>query len=54
MNKLLKNFNNKFKIIKHQISQMFNNLKMLSLAKYIKKKIELYENLVGTGFLEPP
>ena len=27
---------------------------MLSLAKYIKKKIELRENLVGTGFLLPP
>jgi hypothetical protein len=27
---------------------------MLSLAKNIKKKIELNENLVGTGFLEPP
>ena len=27
---------------------------MLSLAKFIKKEIELRENLVGTGFLEPP
>ena len=27
---------------------------MLSLAKHIKKKIELKENLVGTGFLIPP
>ena len=27
---------------------------MLSLAKYIKKKIELRENLVGTGFLRAP
>ena len=27
---------------------------MLSLAKFIKKKIELRENLVGTGFLDPP
>ncbi len=27
---------------------------MLSLAKFIKKEIELRENLVGTGFLDPP
>lgn len=27
---------------------------MLSLAKFIKKEIQLRENLVGTGFLEPP
>ena len=27
---------------------------MLSLAKFIKKEIELRENLIGTGFLEPP
>ena len=27
---------------------------MLSLAKFIKKEIELRENLVGTGFLHPP
>ena len=27
---------------------------MLSLAKFIKKEIELRENLVGTGFLNPP
>ena len=27
---------------------------MLSLAKFIKKEIELRENLVGSGFLEPP
>ena len=27
---------------------------MLPLAKFIKKEIELRENLVGTGFMEPP
>ena len=27
---------------------------MLSLAKFIKKEIELRENLVGTGFINPP
>lgn len=27
---------------------------MLSLAKFIRKEIELRENLVGTGFLDPP
>ena len=27
---------------------------MLSLAKFIKKEIELRENLVGDGFIEPP
>ena len=27
---------------------------MLSLAKFIKKEIQLRENLVGTGFLDPP
>ena len=27
---------------------------MLSPAKFIKKEIELRENLVGTGFLDPP
>jgi hypothetical protein len=27
---------------------------MLSLAKFIKKEIELRENLVGTGFIDPP
>ena len=27
---------------------------MLSLAKFIKKEIELRENLVGTGFIAPP
>ena len=27
---------------------------MLSLAKFIKKEIELRENLVGMGFLDPP
>ena len=27
---------------------------MLSLAKFIKKEIELRENLVGTGFCDPP
>ena len=27
---------------------------MLSLAKFIKKEIELRENLVGAGFLDPP
>ena len=27
---------------------------MLSLAKFIKKEIELRENLVGTGYLDPP
>ena len=27
---------------------------MLSLAKFIKKEIELRENLVGTGFLRAP
>lgn len=27
---------------------------MLSLAKFIKKEIELRENLVGTGFIYPP
>ena len=27
---------------------------MLSLAKFIKKEIELRENLVGNGFIEPP
>ena len=27
---------------------------MLSLDKFIKKEIELRENLVGTGFLDPP
>ena len=27
---------------------------MLSLAKFIKKEIELRENLVGTGFVDPP
>lgn len=27
---------------------------MLSLAKFIKKEIELRENLVGTGFMIPP
>ena len=27
---------------------------MLSLAKFIKKEIELRENLVGTGFSDPP
>ena len=27
---------------------------MLSLAKFIKKEIELRENLVGTGLLDPP
>ena len=26
---------------------------MLPLAKFIKKEIELRENLVGTGFLDP-
>lgn len=27
---------------------------MLSLAKFIRKEIELRENLVGSGFLDPP
>ena len=27
---------------------------MLSLAKFIKKEIELRENLVGDVFIEPP
>jgi hypothetical protein len=27
---------------------------MVSLSKFIKKEIELRENLVGTGFLDPP
>ncbi len=27
---------------------------MLSLAKFIKKELELRENLVGTGFINPP
>jgi hypothetical protein len=27
---------------------------MLSLAKFIKKEIQLRENLVGQGFLAPP
>jgi hypothetical protein len=27
---------------------------MLSLAKFIKKEIELRENLIGTGFINPP
>ncbi len=27
---------------------------MLSLAKFIRKEIEMRENLVGTGFLDPP
>lgn len=27
---------------------------MLSLAKFIRKQIELRENLVGYGFLDPP
>lgn len=27
---------------------------MLSLSKFIKKEIELRENLVGTGFLDAP
>ena len=27
---------------------------MLSLARFIKKEIQLRENLVGTGFLDPP
>lgn len=41
-----------------------SNTKMLSLAKFIKKylfhllnnfrEIELRENLVGTGFIDPP
>jgi hypothetical protein len=27
---------------------------MVSLSKFIKKEIELRENLVGTGFIDPP
>ena len=27
---------------------------MLSLAKFIRKEIELRENLVGSGLLDPP
>lgn len=27
---------------------------MLALSKFIKKEIELRENLVGYGFLDPP
>ena len=27
---------------------------MVSLSRFIKKEIELRENLVGTGFLDPP